>query len=209
MVALVDPVAFKKLVDDISRENGWSRSVLAERAFIGRATLFSWLSGSSTPSESSWLLLATALNMSVEDLTSKICTFDSSTNQVLTAARMKKGWSLSKLAKKSNVSIATITAASTNKPIRSDAAIRIADALEEPSLKYSLSKKVPYMNPVGKNIDSLRLSKGMSVAQVASEIGVSRQMVSAWIRGNEKVPGNRVQQLNKLFNADVLDPSIF
>jgi transcriptional regulator with XRE-family HTH domain len=206
-VISLDAKALRSVVDGKCRTNGWSRDALASKVGVGRSTLFAWLNGSATPSAGKFAALASALGMSVKELSDSVS--DVRVTSPLTSLRLSKGWSQAQLSAASGVSSLTIAQAEAGRRIRTDAAARLARALGDDSLLPTLSVQVDALGSLGQALEDERLSRGWTVAELGRNLGVSRQMASAWIHGAEAVPAGRLAQISELLKVPVAQLTVW
>lgn len=199
---LVDPVALRALVDRRSRDLSLTRDQLAQAARIGRSTLFDWLNGTGQPPAAGWWSLADALRLPLAEMFAELgCPPVSTVEQ----RRLDRGWTRGDLAKAAEVSFATVRALEAGRAVRPDAAGRVAAALglDEPFLTGAARVTAKATTPLGRALEAERLRRGWNIADVARELGTARQLVSAWMLGNEPVAARWLPRLADLLGADV------
>lgn len=173
---------------------------LARESGVGRSTLFAWLSGSVAPTASAWLCVANALKSDPVDLWVQA---GGERHNKVWEARIRKGWSSQSLSTRANVSKRTVHNAERGEPLRSDAASRIARALDRVDLMSEMSGGNKAASAMGKILESRRLAMGMSRREFAQELGVSRQLLSAWLSGAEAMTPTRLPQVAKVAEVSV------
>ena len=190
--ALAD-VSAQRLREEVtarSAQLGLSRQALALRAGVGRSSLFAWFAGSASPTAGAFAALSQALE--VDPVTLLLAAGGAEPGPV-TAARLRKGWSRSQLARRARVSGATVALVESGGSVRSDAAARVARALGAPALlRSAMAAPTPSRTMLGSWLETTRRRRGWTVAKLGVELGVSRQMASAWLHGTEPVAAGRL-----------------
>lgn len=184
-LAQVDPAKLRALVNDFARANALSMTALAGQAGVGRSSLFAWLAGTATPTEAAFAALADLMDVDVVDLLERA---GGGPVSALAAARLRRGWSRSRLAHRAGVSLSTVAAAEEGRRVRCDAAARIARTLGVDDMaQVNLVEEQPSRTELGRLLESERCRRGWTVAQVGQHFGVSRTMASSWLRGTAVV----------------------
>lgn len=198
------PETFKHVVAARSRELGLTRNRLAKQVGVGRSTLYDWLAGTAAPSPQLWSALARELAMPLPDLLEAA---GQSAQSIIRVRRLERGWTIAQLANEAGVSAASARRLELGERIRASAAVRVAVTLDlDPEVTRRLcSVLTPAATPLGKAIEAKRLAHGWTITDVARRLGVSRQMVSAWLAGQERVPDRRLSSMAELLEFPVAE----
>lgn len=195
----------RAVVDDRSAVLGLTRDSLALTAGVSRTTLFEWLAGTSSPSVAGWRALARGLDLTVSELLEQL---DAAEVHPVLLGRIEHGWSRGELARIAGVAVSSVRQVETGGQVRADVARRLAETLGmPPAQRAAIARSYAGrdVSPLGELLEQTRLANGWSVADLARQFGVSRQMVSLWLNGTDRVAERWLAQVAMITGRELAE----
>lgn len=193
------PSTLKARVNARSAELGLTRNELARAVGVSRTTLFEWLrQDACTPQ--GWAGLAAALDLDPLELVAHATPTPLNTYGLHRNAR---GLTIGELALAAGVSARTVRMLESGGRVRADAAARVGATLGMPPQADAAHRSATSALPLAQLLDETRIANGWTVADVARMLGVTRQLVSAWLRGRAPIATTWDERLAQLTGVTV------